>query len=207
MEFISSYNDDLYSSLFNNTEHDKIMYLYIYVENDNDLKNIYLEAAEKHNRKLFEDPHFFDAGFDLYLPRTDVSGTRFYKPTHDRIVNKVDFKIKCSATIYTSNKKSFYTGFYLHPRSSLSKTPLRLANSTGIIDAGYRGPIIGMFDVLYDCRKDSVQACDWYEDAYSRLLQICGPSLCPIFVKIVNTIEELGPSTSRGSNGLGSTGK
>jgi dUTP pyrophosphatase len=201
---------DMSLYIFNNTGHDRIMYLNIYIENDDNLKNIYLEAAEKHNKKLFEDPHFFDAGFDLYLPRTETLGlgTSFFKPTINKKINKVDFKIKCSAKMHLSNDTFFYTGFYLHPRSSLSKTPLRLANSTGIIDAGYRGPIIGMFDVLYketDTRYDC--DCDWYENANSRLLQICGPSLCPIFVRIVDTVEELGPSTLRGEGGFGSTGK
>jgi dUTP pyrophosphatase len=190
---------DVDSYILNNTIHDRIMCLTIYVENDDELKNVYLEAARNHNKKLFEEPFFFDAGFDVYLPKTvtGILGTTFKKTTQENIVNKVDFKIKCSAKIDTINKKSYYTGFYLHPRSSLSKTPLRLANSTGIIDAGYRGPIIGMFDVLYD----------WYEKKYTRLLQICGPSLCPILVKIVDTVEELGPSTSRGEGGFGSTGK
>ena len=32
------------------------------------------------------------------------------------------------------------------PRSSISKTPLRLANSIGLIDGGYRGEIMAMCD-------------------------------------------------------------
>ena len=213
MSFIDSafFNDpnlDEFLSLLDLENHDKIMHLSIFVDNDNNLKNIYLEAAKKHNTKLLEDPHFFDAGFDLYLPRTEDSGTRFYKPSPQKTINKVDFKIKCCATIHPFNNSNIiHTGFYLYPRSSLSKTPLRLANSTGIIDAGYRGPIIGMFDVIYSDPNIENINCDWYENEYSRLLQICGPSLCPIFVRIVDTIEELGPSTNRGSNGFGSTGK
>ena len=31
--------------------------------------------------------------------------------------------------------------FLLLPRSSISKTPLRLSNSVGLIDAGYRGEL------------------------------------------------------------------
>jgi dUTPase len=46
--------------------------------------------------------------------------------------------------------KSFSTGYYMYPRSSLSKTKLRLANSVGIIDSGYCGFLIGMFDIFYD---------------------------------------------------------
>ena len=47
-----------------------------------------------------------------------------------------------------SNSKTFNTGYYMYPRSSLSKTKLRLANSVGIIDSGYRGNLIGMFDLI-----------------------------------------------------------
>jgi dUTP pyrophosphatase len=99
-----------------------------------------------------------------------------------------------------------YTGFYVHPRSSLSKTPLRLANSTGIIDAGYRGHLIGMLDCLFNDPSCDAKF-DYYAEAYTRLLQICGPNLMPIYVKIVNSVEELGPSTSRGDGAFGSTGK
>ena len=34
------------------------------------------------------------------------------------------------------------TGCLLYPRSSLSKTPFMLANSVGVIDAGYRGEVL-----------------------------------------------------------------
>ena len=38
-------------------------------------------------------------------------------------------------------------GYYLYPRSSTgSKTPLRLSNSIGVIDSGYRGNLIACFD-------------------------------------------------------------
>ena len=90
--------------------------------------------------------------------------------------------------------------FYVHPRSSLSKTPLRLANATGIIDAGYRGNLIGMLDC--NNREDN----DYTSAQFTRMLQICAPSLMPIYVEVVDSIDDLGPSTSRGGGGIGSTG-
>ena len=45
-----------------------------------------------------------------------------------------------------NNKTGQYHGYYLYPRSSIVKTGLRLANSVGIIDAGYRGEIIAVVD-------------------------------------------------------------
>jgi dUTP pyrophosphatase len=208
-EFIS------YTKSLTTACNEKFMYLSIYVDDlDNNLKNIYINAADKHNKKIIEDPFFYDAGFDLFLPKSNNNddnmhfGTKFFAMTQDEhfhSTNKINFKIKCCARMYNIKDERFcYTGFEVNPRSSLSKSPLRLANSTGIIDAGYRGNLIGVFDCIH---KEDDMEYDWYELEYSRLLQICAPNMSPIYVKIVDTLEELGPSTSRGEGGIGSTGK
>jgi dUTP pyrophosphatase len=185
---------------FGETNHTQVMILSLFVEDD-ELQKIYMDAATNHNNKLRTEPHFYDAGFDVFLPKNnDTGGTKFFKNK----INKVDFKVKCCAQIFTNNFTLYYTPFYTYARSSISKTPLRLANNQGIIDAGYRGPLIGMFDCLYS--ENNNLDCDYYTDEYSRLIQICAPGLIPIFVKIVNSFEELGPSTSRGAGGFGSTG-
>ena len=81
-----------------------------------------------------------DAGFDLYVPENqEIFGGQS---------NRINFGIKCSANIIESGFSPYNSGYYLHPRSSISNGPLRLANSTGIIDSGYRGNIIGAFDCL-----------------------------------------------------------
>lgn len=203
-----NFNNFLNSFTYN-TDHDRFMFLKIYIDHSSntsasagsaamDLKETYKACVSIHNQKIASDPHFFDAGFDLLLPSNTV-----FVPGQ---VNKVDFKIKCAAKIHflnrdiEANSRSYFTGFYTHPRSSLSKTPLRLANATGIIDAGYRGNLIGMFDC------NGGEDDDYTSELFSRLLQICAPSLMPIFVEVVDNIEELGPSTSRGAGGIGSTG-
>jgi dUTP pyrophosphatase len=200
------------NAIKSNTAHDIIMKLSIYVDNDDNLNNMYLDAAIKHNNKIISEPQFYDAGFDMYLPeKEDTSfgnGTTFFCAdwANHQHVNKVNFKIKCSAQMYAIDTgKQFYTGYYIHPRSSLSKTHLRLANSTGIIDAGYRGQLIGMFDCINTGSRVETPF-DWIEKPYTRLTQICAPSLVPIFVEVVDTFEELGPSTIRGEGGIGSTG-
>jgi dUTP pyrophosphatase len=215
MQFISTSTASIYvlnsfrNILTHQTFNDKFMHLKIFVDSEDlELRDIYMNAAATHNQKIIQDPHFFDAGFDLFLPQN----MHFYMPgrteTH---VNKVDFKIKCSAKVcmldrYDTTNKEYSTGFYTHPRSSLSKTPLRLANSTGIIDAGYRGNLIGMFDCVWSTEAAGMINSDYSSARFSRLLQICAPNLMPIFVEIVDSIEALGPNTSRGEGGIGSTG-
>ena len=94
-------------------------------------------------------------------------------------------------------------GYYLYPRSSTgTKTPLRLSNSVGIIDSGYRGNIIAAFD-----NRDSSNDGDFKVEKGSRVVQICPPELSyPVLVEIVDNESDLG-TTNRGEGGFGSTGK
>lgn len=161
------------------TKYDRYMTLLIAVQNP-ELRKKYEALAKAHNSQTE------NAGFDV--------ATLAHTLCISSQVNKIDFGIKCKAQMVTDSGKTYDTGFYMYPRSSLSKTQLRLANSVGIIDAGYRGNLIGAFDAQTDC---SVQAGD-------RLVQICAPGLVPIVVSIV---DELGDQTQRGTRGFGSTGR
>ena len=219
--------------------YDRIMTLQIFVDGDDELKNKYVETANKHNDKILNNPYHIDAGFDLFTPRVYdpiqlynySDKRRFFGPykndlqyinnmgeyySHfydmknksiDKFIdaNLVDYNICCSAKINCDTKKCFNTGYYIHPRSSLSKTKLRLANSTGIIDSGYRGHIMGMFDVVGN-KVDNLIDCDYMGNVFDRYVQICAPSLMPILVEVVDTLEQLGEQTERGSGGFGSTG-
>lgn len=199
------------SNVLNNllTMYDKVMVLKVYVDsNDNDLKNKYVTNANGHNNKIINNPTMIDAGFDLLTPTT--------LPFFCKNINKLDLNIICSAKIYTDNGKTYNTGYYMYPRSSISKTPLRLANSTGIIDSGYRGHLMGMFDVLNN--QVTTQATtqtnnnqdpkpDFVGQQFDRFLQICAPGLVPILVEVVDDINELGEETERGAGGFGSTGR
>jgi dUTP pyrophosphatase len=100
----------------------------------------------------------------------------------------------CPDTKYKQN-----VGYYLYARSSTgSKTPLRLANHVGIMDSGYRGDVMGVFD---NRRNEAYEV-----SAGQRLLQICPPDISyPTYVIIVNNLDDLG-STSRGAKGFGSSG-
>jgi dUTP pyrophosphatase len=150
----------------------------------------YLESAHK------------DSGFDLVCP----TSKKIFKGN----TNLYDLNVSCALYHVTTRggKISFPVNtkcigvqkrpcaFYLYPRSSISKTGLRLANSVGIIDSGYRGHLLAALD-CYQKDEEITKGM--------RLVQICTPDLQPISkVKIVD--EHIG-ETERGSGGFGSTGK
>lgn len=177
----------------------EFMSIDIFVDTDNEvLKQMYLQSAFEHNLKIYKNPQTYDAGFDIYIPGEIT--TEFL--CHDNI--RVDHRIKCRAMMCKQRDDKHFTrkgtAFYTYARSSVSNTPLRLANNQGIIDAGYRGNLIGSFDI-------HKHLCNGFDiPKYARLLQICAPSLVPIYVNVVNTLEELGDTTARGEGGFGSTG-
>ena len=119
-----------------------------------------------------------DSGFDLYAVE-DIE-------IHPRKTAKIPLGIACKP------KESH--GYYLYPRSSISKTPFRLANSIGIIDSGYRGEICAMVDNT----SDEIQ----YIKKGDKLFQLCSPDLRPFEIEFVEELDE----TLRGSGGFGSTG-
>jgi dUTP pyrophosphatase len=176
----------------------EVMVLKLYINSqDNTLYDLYLKQINNHNFKLLNtcnepfESRIIDSGFDLYTP--------FYQNFTGTSVNTIDFKINCSAILYTlSGVKN--TGYYIYPRSSLAKTDLRLANSVGIIDSGYRGNIMGLFDYVGDRLNTFRQV-----QGYDRIVQICSPTLGPIYIELVNSYVDLG-MTERGNNGIGSTG-
>lgn len=153
--------------------------LQIFIDsNDEELIEKYMSAALKHNDKV-KTNLYADSGFDLYAPISmEVNKSTLY-----------NYKIVCSM------KEDYIVpyAYMLYPRSSIYKSKLRLANSVGIIDSGYRGHICAAFDVYEPTTIDK----------YNRYIQLCSPDLKPFLVDIVNTIDIM---TLRGSNGFGSTG-
>lgn len=84
------------------------------------------------------------------------------------------------------------------PRSSLSKYTLALANSVGVLDAGYRGEVKFRFRKL----ENSPINARHYQigDKIGQLVIVPHPVIEPV------EAEELA-SSERGENGYGSTGK
>tara|TARA_Y100000590_G_scaffold28122_2_gene31516 strand:+ start:27081 stop:27518 length:438 start_codon:yes stop_codon:yes gene_type:complete len=85
--------------------------------------------------------------------------------------------------------------YLLMPRSSIAKTPLRLSNSIGLIDGGYRGEIMAAVDNIKD-EAYTVEPCQ-------RLFQLVAMDGSPIHFELVEVLS----NSTRGEGGFGSTGK
>jgi len=89
-----------------------------------------------------------------------------------------------------------YVGL-IHPRSSIIKYPLLMANSTGVIDSGYRGEIKIVFRLLTsDPRYSNIYRVG---DRVAQLVILPYPQ-----IKLAQVTEL--PESERGTGGFGSTG-
>ena len=148
------------------------MKLLIKTENDT-LKTMY-------TNNQFYNPG--DSGLDLFCPETvTIQPGETYK---------INLQINCEALSDLGN-----VSYYLYPRSSIIKTPLRMSNCVGIIDAGYRGDIIACVDNIKDYPYEIKQG--------DRLFQICAGDLSPFEYELVDNLS----NTRRGDGGFGSTGR
>ena len=102
--------------------------------------------------------------------------------------NAISFKIDLGFKASPSH------GYMLVPRSSISKTGLRLANSIGIIDKNYRGKVMVVVDNVSN--EDVVLK---EGSCYFQIVAFDG--FLPRY-----QIDNVGTDTSRGSGGFGSTG-
>lgn len=167
--------------------------------------NLYSESADKHNAMVnnyLNNPSIntFDGGFDLFVVNTEtVSGLN--DTTQNSNLIKLNHHVKCKMMFVKNavTTEIYNCCYYLYPRSSTgTKTPLRMANSLGVIDSGYRGNIVSVFDNISNNEYTLTEG--------QRVSQICPSNISyPMYVKIVSYETELG-TTDRGEGGFGSTG-
>ena len=138
-----------------------------------------------------------DCGIDIIFP-TDVEFLT-------NKVTKCNMGISCEFIPSTESESSPETEsgpFDLVPRSSIAATPLMLANSIGIFDPEYRGPLIAAFRCFVDRdHQSTVDDFIYRAKKGDRLVQVVAPDRKPIKVEVVEKLTE----TARGSNGFGST--
>ena len=153
----------------------------LYIQPDPEMVELYRAAADAYVAVPY---HERDAGFDLF-----VKNQTLFEPGPP---TKLTFGVRAG---YFDVRKGLFRAYWMLPRSSISKTPLRLANSVGLIDAGYRGPLIAALD----CNAD-----EYVLEQNQKFCQLCNPDLLPWeAVHVVETIP--GGLTLRGEGGFGST--
>ena len=123
--------------------------------------------------------HDGDAGLDLYILEDIHFDSGETKP--------IKLGISC--------EPADGVAYYLFPRSSISKTPLRMSNSIGLIDAGYRGEIMAMCD--------NIKSEGYTVKKGQRLFQLVASDSSSIHYELVEELQ----MTTRGTGGFGSTGK
>ena len=190
---------------------EKFGYLRIYLDFGDHLKlhELYEDHIRSHNddlgllydceqKKYIMTNSHPNSGFDLLVPQ-DITVPEI--DSANGKVTMVKFSVKAEMfTISNENESApskTSTGYYLMPRSSISKTPLMQANHVGLIDMGYRGEIMAAVR--------NVSNEPYKIQTYTRLFQLCHPETIPIWVEIVKNESELS-TTRRGDGGFGSTG-
>lgn len=121
----------------------------------------------------------------------DAAGLDLYCPFHIKVPADSQKKIPLGIAVEIPQG---YMGL-LAPRSSMSKTPLRCANSVGIIDADYRGEL----SIAYE----NISCSDYTIFRGDRIAQLIIVPIAIVDVEEAQTLRE----TERGAGGYGSTGK
>ena len=141
-----------------------------------------IKPFNKDIHKMYKNHNHFhpgDSGLDIYI-------------IENQIINPGEtIRLKLGISCENLDAKSYF----LMPRSSLSKTPLRLANSVGLIDAGYRGEIMAAVDNIKDF--------EYEVKIGQRLFQIVAMDGSAIHFELSDNLSK----TTRGTDGFGSTGK
>ena len=159
-----------------------------------ELEVAYQEHVAKHNEKQ-RTSAFPDAGFDLLFPAETVFE---FEPQFAYSTQFVPLGVRAEMCyVVPEGDASLPSAYDIYARSSIAKTPLMLSNHVGIIDMGYRGELTAAFRNLSTETFSVAQ--------HSRLIQVCHPTRCPVYVELVATSELT--STERGDGAFGSTGK
>lgn len=141
-----------------------------------------IKALNETAHEMYQDHGHFhdgDAGLDLYVLE-DIT----FQPGETKLIK---LGISCEPVEGRA--------YFLMARSSISKTPLRMANSLGLIDAGYRGEIMAACDHI---KNEPFTA-----EKGQRLFQLVAADCSPIHFELVEELSD----TTRGTGGFGSTGQ
>jgi dUTP pyrophosphatase len=160
-------------------------------------KQFLIKVVESQNREMYNSHGTFhngDSGLDLFI----VEDTTI-NPGETKLV---DMGIQCQSRSVTlcfwkwlRGEFHTYHSYWLMPRSSISKTPLIMRNSLGLIDRGYCGNLKAPF---YNTSSEPFTL-----KRGERYVQLVNGDLSGVSFKLVDKHRD----TTRGSGGFGSTGR
>ena len=155
--------------------------------------NIFDKVIEKYHRFSIELPMKIEEGAKVptYAHDTDAAADLYAMETVVLEGNTLGNKIRTGVSIQLPE------GWLamIIPRSSIgAKTPLRLSNSVGLIDSGYRGEL----GVLYDNTSDT----PYVINKGDRIAQLLVMPSHRFQAQVVDSLED----SDRGTGGFGSSG-
>lgn len=155
---------------------------------------IFEQAKEKYHSYAIELPMTVDQGAKVPTYAHDTDAAADLYAMEEQVIGKHSYGNK----IKTGVKIQLPEGWLamILPRSSMgTKTPLRLSNSVGLIDSGYRGEL----GVLYDNTSDE----DYTINVGDRIAQILVMPSYRFKAKVVDILAD----SDRGEGGFGASGK
>jgi len=156
-------------------------------------KTFLIEVIDPQDSELYEDHssyHAGDSGLDLFVTEDTMIG-----PGETKLIGtgiKCQSRSNWSLCPWTCFRHKYHS-YFLFPRSSISKTPLMLRNSIGLIDSGYTGEIKAP---LYNTSSNP-----FYLKRGERYVQLVNADLSSVSFQLVQSQRD----TTRGQGGFGST--
>lgn len=153
-------------------------------------KTFLIEVIDPKDLELYEGHssyHYGDSGLDLFVTEDTMIG-----PGETKLIG-TGIKCQSRSNVFWCPWKPKYHSYFLFPRSSISKTPLMMKNSIGLIDSGYTGEIKAP---LYNTSSNPV-----YLKRGERYVQLVNADLTSVYFQLVSSQRD----TSRGQGGFGST--
>ena len=156
--------------------------------------NVLDKVVDQYHKYNFEMPITLDEG--AYVPtyaHEDDAAADLYA-LEETVIQPHELGRKVRTGVHIQLPENWVA--YIIPRSSIgAKTPLRLSNSVGCIDQGYRGEL----GVLYD----NISEAPYTINAGDRIAQLLVMPCYRFKANVVDSLED----SERGSTGFGDSGK
>ena len=168
------------------------------------------EVAGLYPKNIVQTSYISNAGVDIFNPRDIVIPPTGGPDQPKRVLIPLGIKAVCNKIqTITSLPLQMPWAYHLMARSSISKTGLVVANSVGLIDANYRGELMG---AVYNYTSEPIKIKKG--QSIFQIVAMCGtpPNVTIVTSNSKRAKEYFGDGTKegmpteRGAKGFGSTG-